>query len=325
MIWHFLEIWLLVAVSFAVGCALGAGLYGLLADSPLALAQGAVADVVGDVVDWVKVRLGIGPAWRPELSRSLTRPGQSVMPDRIEQRIEPTSELARPPVASEEREFAAPPPAPVRSLERQPPAAVDDDFDDEPESPAEPTTLPAVYEEPPPLEPAPPPPEVKVVPMRPIGLSKPRGGVPDNLTRIRGIGQRNEEVLNTLGIYHFSQIAAWTPGEVLWIGRYLAFPERVERDDWVGQAMVLATGGDTGFEKSADRRRKRRAELRQQSAGDAAATSLALPPPSNAPDDSAKGEAEAASADEEPDHDESDGDDSQSAGEAGAKDQSSSE
>ena len=72
------------------------------------------------------------------------------------------------------------------------------------------------------------------------------------------MGERNEELLNSLGIFHFGQIAAWTPGEVRWVGAYLAFPERIERDDWVGQATILASGGDTGFVKAADRRRARR-------------------------------------------------------------------
>jgi hypothetical protein len=64
--------------------------------------------------------------------------------------------------------------------------------------------------------------------------------------------------LNELGIFHFSQIAAWTPAEIRWIGQQLAFPERIELDDWVGQAIVLASGGETGFTKSAERRRARR-------------------------------------------------------------------
>ena len=63
-----------------------------------------------------------------------------------------------------------------------------------------------------------------------------------------------------LGIYHFGQIAAWTPAEIRWVAQQLAFPDRIERDDWVGQAIVLAAGGDTGFVKSADRRRARRWE-----------------------------------------------------------------
>ena len=94
--------------------------------------------------------------------------------------------------------------------------------------------------------------------MRPASLAEPRNGVPDNLQRIRGIGERNEIRLNKLGIFHFGQIAAWTPAEMRWVAQQLAFPERIERDDWVGQAIVLASGGDTGFTKSAERRRARR-------------------------------------------------------------------
>jgi predicted flap endonuclease-1-like 5' DNA nuclease len=101
---------------------------------------------------------------------------------------------------------------------------------------------------------------------RPAMLSEPRNGVPDNLQRIRGIGERNEVRLNRLGIFHFSQIASWTPAEIRWIGQKLAFPERIERDDWVGQAIVLASGGETGFTKSAERRRERRRSGRDSDA-----------------------------------------------------------
>jgi hypothetical protein len=116
------------------------------------------------------------------------------------------------------------------------------------------------------------------VPKRPAGLAAPRAGVPDNLTRIMGVGRRNEQLLNSLGIYHFGQIAAWTPAEVRWIGQYLAFPERIERDDWVGQAVVLASGGETGFEKSAERRRRRRQARRIESLEAAGADGAALKP-----------------------------------------------
>ena len=95
---------------------------------------------------------------------------------------------------------------------------------------------------------------------RPVGLATPRNGVPDDLQRIRGIGRRIEQRLNALGIYHFGQIAAWTPAEMRWMAQQLAFPERIEWDDWIGQAIILAAGGDTGFVKSADRRRQRRRE-----------------------------------------------------------------
>ena len=88
-----------------------------------------------------------------------------------------------------------------------------------------------------------------------MGLPGPRNGVPDDLQRIRGIGRRNEELLNDLGIFHFGQIAAWTPAEARWVGAFLAFPERIERDDWIGQATILASGGSTGYVKGADRRK----------------------------------------------------------------------
>ncbi len=96
-------------------------------------------------------------------------------------------------------------------------------------------------------------PEAELPVTRPLTLPGPRNGVPDNLQRIRGIGQKNEALLNSFGIYHFGQIAAWTPAEARWVASHLAFPERIERDDWIGQAIVIATGGDTGYVK---RRRK---------------------------------------------------------------------
>jgi predicted flap endonuclease-1-like 5' DNA nuclease len=82
---------------------------------------------------------------------------------------------------------------------------------------------------------------------RPMGLAAPRQGRGDDLKRIRGIGKQNEGRLHGLGIWHFDQIAAWTPSEVEWVGSYLAFVGRIEREDWVGQAKVLAAGGDTAF------------------------------------------------------------------------------
>jgi predicted flap endonuclease-1-like 5' DNA nuclease len=298
VIWHFLEVWLLVAVSFAVGCVLGAGIYGLVAEGPLALAQGRVADAVGDMLDWAKLRLGVGPAWRAELSRSLSRPAPAAPLERIEPPafdepvvLDPEHEASYVAIALADPQ----PPEPVVAFVDDDPLAEEAEFVDlEEETPA--LAMPPRAAALPPPEPAKP----AIIPMRPAGLSKPRGGVPDNLTRIRGIGQRNEGVLNGLGIFHFSQIAAWTPGEVLWIGRYLAFPERIERDDWVSQAMVLATGGDTGFEKSADRRRKRRAEERMRRAlADAAAQpGDALPQPPRAP---AHGGAEAQRYDDDDD------------------------
>lgn len=75
---------------------------------------------------------------------------------------------------------------------------------------------------------------------RPAGLDGAREGGPDRLTRINGVGPVNEKKLNSLGIWHFDQIGAWKKKEVEWVGSYLSFPGRIEREDWVGQAKVLA-------------------------------------------------------------------------------------
>jgi predicted flap endonuclease-1-like 5' DNA nuclease len=91
--------------------------------------------------------------------------------------------------------------------------------------------------------------EGKVPGKRPRGFASPRGGKADDLKRIRGIGKQNEGRLHGLGIWHFDQIAAWVADEALWVGSYLAFPGRIEREDWISQAKVLASGEDTEFSK----------------------------------------------------------------------------
>ncbi len=88
---------------------------------------------------------------------------------------------------------------------------------------------------------------------KPVGLAAPRGGKADDLKRIRGIGKQNEGRLHGLGIWHFDQIAAWSKKEIEWVGHFLAFPGRIEREDWVPQAKVLATGAETEFSKRVDR------------------------------------------------------------------------
>lgn len=87
---------------------------------------------------------------------------------------------------------------------------------------------------------------------RPLGLAAPREGKADDLKRIKGIGPQNEGRLHGLGVWHFDQIAAWTPANVDWVGEFLAFPGRIEREDWVAQAKQLARGVETEFSKRVD-------------------------------------------------------------------------
>ncbi len=79
---------------------------------------------------------------------------------------------------------------------------------------------------------------------RPVVLAGPRHGSPDELTAIRGLGKRHAARLAAIGIYHFSQIAAWTPQEVAWIGAFLDIGDAVRERDWVGQATRVAGSDD---------------------------------------------------------------------------------
>lgn len=75
----------------------------------------------------------------------------------------------------------------------------------------------------------------------PRALAAPEGE-PDDLKRISGIGPAIEKTLHELGIYHFRQIADFTPDNVAWVNEHLRFKGRIEREDWIGQARKLAAG-----------------------------------------------------------------------------------
>ncbi|MEO0817177.1 MAG: hypothetical protein AAFX86_07690 [Pseudomonadota bacterium] len=76
-----------------------------------------------------------------------------------------------------------------------------------------------------------------VNPERPIAIERPTA--PDDLTQIEGIGPRIQDVLNSIGVFSFSQIAEWSAGNEAWVDDYLSFSGRVRREDWVDQAKQL--------------------------------------------------------------------------------------
>jgi NADH-quinone oxidoreductase subunit E len=78
--------------------------------------------------------------------------------------------------------------------------------------------------------------------MPPPSLTRPEGQ-PDDLKQINGIGPGIEKILHGLGIFHFRQIAAFTPENVAWVDQHLRFHGRIEREDWIGQARRFAAGG----------------------------------------------------------------------------------
>ncbi|KRE12791.1 hypothetical protein ASE66_20075 [Bosea sp. Root483D1] len=78
---------------------------------------------------------------------------------------------------------------------------------------------------------------------KPQLLTAARGGKGDDLELIWGVGPRLGKMLNEMGVWHFDQVAAWTPAELAWVdARLTGFKGRAVRDDWISQAKKLATG-----------------------------------------------------------------------------------
>lgn len=75
----------------------------------------------------------------------------------------------------------------------------------------------------------------------------------DDLKRIRGIGVLIEKKLNSLGVARYEQIANWTGADIDRMSQLLDFRGRIERENWVEQARILASGGQTEFSRRVDK------------------------------------------------------------------------
>jgi predicted flap endonuclease-1-like 5' DNA nuclease len=75
----------------------------------------------------------------------------------------------------------------------------------------------------------------------------------DDLKRIRGIGVLIEKRLNALGITSYEQVANWTKADIDSVSSQLDFRGRIERENWIEQARILASGGQTEFSRRVDR------------------------------------------------------------------------
>lgn len=83
---------------------------------------------------------------------------------------------------------------------------------------------------------------------QPTQLNEPKGEK-DDLKQVSGIGPVLEGTLNKLGIYHFRQIASFTPQNIAWVDDHLSFKGRIQRENWVEQAAKLDRGESTDFSK----------------------------------------------------------------------------
>jgi predicted flap endonuclease-1-like 5' DNA nuclease len=82
--------------------------------------------------------------------------------------------------------------------------------------------------------------------------SRPSGAA-DDLKRIRGIGVLIEKKLTSLGVTSYEQVANWTGADIERVSQILDFKGRIERENWIEQARILATGGQTEFSRRNDR------------------------------------------------------------------------
>lgn len=71
-------------------------------------------------------------------------------------------------------------------------------------------------------------------------------GKADDLTRIKGVGPKLNELCQSLGVKRFDQIAAWSAADVAEVDQYLKIKGRIDRDEWVAQSKLLAVGDDAG-------------------------------------------------------------------------------
>lgn len=71
-----------------------------------------------------------------------------------------------------------------------------------------------------------------------------------DLTRLKGVGPKLIAQLQELGVSSLAQVAAWDEAEIARIdGQLGRFAGRIERDDWVGQAQLLASGDQAAYEE----------------------------------------------------------------------------
>lgn len=94
-----------------------------------------------------------------------------------------------------------------------------------------------------------------------------------DLKLIRGIEEVTERTLHSQGIWRYNDIARWTAKDVAAANRVLSTKGRVERENWIEQAAMLAGGGLTDYA---------RRRLRGEHAA-AKPSAVATPPRSAAP------------------------------------------
>ena len=183
-----------------------------------------------EVLLWILLAFFVGCILGYVLRLIFRRAGESVIEEDIESSALPEAEPAR--VDNEQR---------TRLADINPPEAIAAKSQSRP---SETTTTghAAVDEQAVPAHTEPRPAEAASRSSQPKGIASPRGGTPDDLQQISGVGPKIELTLHSLGIFHFDQIAGWTAEEAQWIDDHLKFKGRIARDEWIKQARQFSSG-----------------------------------------------------------------------------------
>jgi NADH-quinone oxidoreductase subunit E len=222
MILHALELWLMIALCFLLGCLIGSLVYRTIGLTGLASTQSGTIHTVDRVLRVIEWRI---LPWRSRAPVRLPRVASIPPPDFR-------------PIPFEESSSA--------------------EGEGRPRLPA------GGGENPAPIA------HAELVGARPLPLAGPRHGVADDLAAIKGLGKRHAAKLASVGIFHFSQIASWTPQEIAWISAFLGIGDTIVAKDWVGQAIRVA-GSDNPAEaalpvRKAPKQRSRRGRAKKQAA-----------------------------------------------------------
>lgn len=119
-------------------------------------------------------------------------------------------------------------------------------------------------------------PSVPLIAPKPVIRQPIEGG--DDFQRIRAIDADLEQRLKHEGIDSFEHIAAWGAADVKRVSGLLDIPGRIDREQWVEQAQILAKGGETYYS------RNRIAALKAAAAEKLAVAPIADAPASPAPE-----------------------------------------
>ena len=220
MILHIGEVWVTLAVCFALGTLCGSVFQRAIALTALGKPQARLIRFIDRGIRWIE-RLVL--PWRGAVPTVLPQTVPVPPPDFGHALDEPGAEV---PIETVLPRFAVVEPVELVEL------------------PADPGSLPA-----------------RVVPIatarhmeaiargdaagfRPLPLPAPRNGRADPLHLIVGVTRRHASRLGQVGVFHFSQIASWTPPELAWMAAYLGAGDAPTNKDWVGQAIHFASADE---------------------------------------------------------------------------------